>query len=344
MYHSLQTGMKKMSRRHGLAAALAAAFLLGSLAPAATPVGGGVAPPCDRACMTALVDRYFAALVRHDAAGLPLNRDVKFTENAARLKVGSEGLWVAASEGPTGFKIYVVDVGAGQVGFYGVMKERNRPLIVALRLKVVNGQITEIEHVLARNLRESAVKALAETRAEFVTPLPQANRLPRQQMVNIADSYFEAIEHADGKLAPFADDCVRRENGGQTTHNAKPVPWPVPLGSKQADDAMAYLGTLSCSDQLDTHVMDFITRLWPRRHEIVDEELGVVFSFPMFNHRGGTGSVKIYNVPGVDSLPLGGSSSSMQAGELFKIDRGRIVAVEAMGAQLPYGTKSGWGE
>ena len=88
------------------------------------------------------------------------------------------------------------------------------------------------------------------------------------------------------------------------------VPWPVPLGSKQADDARAYIGTLGCSDQLDTHVMDFITRLWPRRHEIVD----------------------------------GGSSSNMQAGELFKIDRGRIVAVEAMGATLPYGTRSGWGE
>jgi hypothetical protein len=54
--------------------------------------------------------------------------------------------------------------------------------------------------------------------------------------------------------------------------------------------------------------------------------------------------VKIYNVPGVDSLPLGGSSSSMQAGELFKIDRARITAVEAMGASLPYGTRSGWGE
>jgi hypothetical protein len=43
--------------------------------------------------------------VRHDATGLPLNRDVKFTENAARLKVGSEGLWVAASGVPTGFRM-----------------------------------------------------------------------------------------------------------------------------------------------------------------------------------------------------------------------------------------------
>jgi hypothetical protein len=46
----------------------------------------------------------------------------------------------------------------------------------------------------------------------------------------------------------------------------------------------------------------------------------------------------------VDSLPLGGSSSNLQAGEIFKIDHGRITAVEAMGASLPYGTKSGWGE
>lgn len=338
-----QKGGKRMSRRY-LFAAVALVMASVAFGASTTPIGAGVAPPCDRACMIELVDRYLAALVRHDPSGLPLNRDVKFIENTARLKVGSEGLWIGASAPPTGFHIYVVDVGAGQVGFYGVMKERDKPLIIALRLKVVNGQITEIEHVLARNLRPDAVRNLANPRPEFVTPVPVADRLPRQQMVNIADSYFEAIEHANGKLAPFADDCVRRENGGQTTHNAHPVPWPVPLGSKQADDAMAYIGTLSCSDQLDTHVMDFITRLWPRRHEIVDQELGIVFSFPMFQHRGGSGTIKIYNVPGTDSLPLGGSSSNMQAGELFKIVRGRIVGVEAMGATLPYGTKSGWGE
>ena len=313
-------------------------------ASAATQVGGAVTPVCDRACLTGMVDRYLAAVVKHDPAGLPLNRDVKFTENTARIKVG-EGLWVAASELPTGPRIYAVDVGAGQVGFYGVMKERDRPLIIALRLKLVNGQITEIEHILARNIRADALKNLMTPRPEFVSAVKPDARLPRQQMVNIADSYFEAIEHANGKLAPFADDCVRRENGGQTTHNAKPVPWPVPLGSKQADDAMAYLGTLSCSDQLDTHVMDFITRLYPRRHDIVDEELGLVFSFPMFQHRGGTGTIRIYNVPGVESLPLGGGASNLQAGEIFKIDRGgQIVGVEAMGAQLPYGTLSGWGE
>ena len=89
-----------MSHRYRLA--LAAAFaLVVSASNAATPVGAGIAPACDRACMTGHVDRYLAALVRHDPSGLPLNRDVKFTENTARLTVGKEGLWVAASEPPT---------------------------------------------------------------------------------------------------------------------------------------------------------------------------------------------------------------------------------------------------
>src|SRR5579863_4362312 len=112
-------GKPRMSHRNWLAAAATAALAFGTFASAA-PSGGAVAPPCDRACMVGIVDRYLAALVRHDPAGLPLNRDVKFTENTARLKVGSEGLWIGASELPTGFRIYAIDVGAGQAGFYGV--------------------------------------------------------------------------------------------------------------------------------------------------------------------------------------------------------------------------------
>jgi hypothetical protein len=77
-----------------------------------------------------------------------------------------------------------------------------------------------------------------------ITVVAPPNRSPYQQMVDIAESYFEAIE-CRRQTCPFAQDIVRRENGGQTTHNAKPVPWPVPLGSKQADDVMAYIGTLS---------------------------------------------------------------------------------------------------
>ena len=69
-----------MSARYWFA--VATALVLGASASAA-PIGGDVAPACDRVCMTGIVDRYLAALVRHDPSGLPLNRDVKFTENTA---------------------------------------------------------------------------------------------------------------------------------------------------------------------------------------------------------------------------------------------------------------------
>ena len=337
-----------MSKTWGLAAA-AALVAMAACGPAMAAAAEGSGPPapthCPRACMEGLVDQYLAALVAHDPSGLPLSKGVRFTENTVPLKLG-EGLWIGASEAPTTFRIYVVDPASSQVGFYGVMKERGQPLILALRLKLINGRITEVEHVIARNIRgEAALANLVTPRPAFLADTPAAERTSREDMLNAADNYFEAIEHADGARAPFADDCERHENGGQTTHNAKPVPWPVPLGSKAADDAMAYLGTLTCKQQFDTHIMDFITRLWPRRLEVVDEQKGLVLAFPMFNQEANPeGRIHLKNVPGLESMALGATSSNLQAGELFKIRGGQIHEIEAMGVGLPYGQKSGWGE
>jgi hypothetical protein len=299
------------------------------------------APQCDRACMTGLVDQYLAALVKHDPSGLPLSKGVRFTENTAEIPIGY-GLWVGATEPPTTFKVYAVDPATRQVAFYGVMKEMDRPLIIALRLKVVNGKITEVEHVLARNIRPDRMQNLIQPRPALLEDVPASDRTPREVMINAADSYFEAIEQGNGAVAPFADDCVRHENGGQTTHNKTPVPWPVDLGSPEANRAMALLGTFTCKAQIDSQVMSFITRLWPRRLAVIDEQKGLVFSFPMFQHRGGDRSVKIKGVPGVDSIAMGGGTSNLQAGEIFKIRNGQIHEIEAMGVSLPYGTRSGW--
>jgi hypothetical protein len=296
---------------------------------------------CDRACMTAFTDQYLAALVKHDPAGLPLSKGVRFTENTAEIRIG-DGLWVGASEAPATFKIYAVDPSSNQVGFYGVMKENNRPLIIALRLKVIDGGITEIEHILARNMRADRMENLITPRAAFLADVPAGERTPREDMINAANRYFEAIEHGDGEIAPFAEDCERHENGAQTTHNAASVPWPVPMGSPEADHAMAIIGTLSCSAQLNSQVMSFITRLWPRRLGLVDEQKGLVYSFPMFQHRGAVHDIKIKGVPGVDVLHMNGGTSNMRMGEIFKIRGGKIHEIETVGTSLPYGTKSGW--
>src|SRR5580658_358313 len=154
----------------------------------------GAGKHCDRACMIGLTDQYLAALVKHEASGLPLSRGVRFTENTAEIRIG-DGLWVGASEAPTTFKIYAVDPASNQVGFYSVMKENGRPLIIALRLKVIDGEITEVEHILARNLRADRMQNLVTPRAALLADVPVSERTSREDMINAANSYFEAIEH-----------------------------------------------------------------------------------------------------------------------------------------------------
>ena len=335
----------KLSIRWIAAAMAAGAVALAQGASAQVQAASGLGPPaathCPRACMTQAMDQYLDALVRHDPSGLPLSNGVRFTENTEEIHVG-EGLWIGASEGPSTFKVYAVDPSSSQVVFYGVMKERGRPIQIAIRLKLVNGRITEIEHVINRSFSAAALPNMVAPRLALLADVPAAERTPRAAMVNAADDYFEAIEHQDGSRAPFAPDCDRRENGSKTTNNHPPVAWPAPLGSPEADRGMAVIGSMGCAEQLNTGVMAFITRLWPRRIDVVDEEKGLAVTFVMFNHRGGTGDLPIKGVEGVTHLPLGGGASTMQMMEMFKIRGGQIHEVEAIGFQLPYGAKSGW--
>jgi hypothetical protein len=297
---------------------------------------------CDRACLRNMVDRYVAAMVKHDPAGLPLAADYKFTENTAEIKLG-DGLWVGASEAPTTFKIYALDPTSHQAGLFAVMKEFDKPLILALRLKIEYGKIAEIEHVIARNVRDTSIPNLTTPRTGFVKMVPPAERVSRDEMYRIADSYFEAIEHSDGNMAPFADDCVRRENGMQTTSNTVPTHDPSDPPGSPIDPLRAKIRMMGCRDNINTHTLSYITKIRPRRLTIIDEEEGLVFGFPMFVHRGNVRSIKIVGVPGLDSIPMTGlGTSDLEAGEIFKIRGGKIHEIEAMGFILPYGSKTGW--
>jgi hypothetical protein len=317
----------------GILVTLGAALVGLSAAMAAPP------PQCDRACLIALADQYLAAMVKHNPKGLPLAAKVKYTEDTATIPIG-DGLWVGASEGPATFKIYVADPTSGQIGFYGVLKEYDKPVILALRLKVEKGKITEIEHVLARNLQKKAMPNLVKPRPAFLEPVPPAERVPRAEMLRIANSYFDSIEQDKGSVAPFADDCVRHENGVQTTTNKPPDP-----NSTEGDAvsrAWAKINALGCRAQIDSQILTYITRIRPRRLVIVDEELGIVFGFPMFVHRGDVRLIHIVGVPGVDTMPMPYGPFNLQAGEMFKIRGGQIHEIEANGFVMPYGSKSGW--
>src|SRR6185312_6373586 len=224
-----------------LAAAAAMAFILAAAAllADAPPARAEAAPeprPCNRACLDHVVDAYLAALVAHDPSRVPIATDAKFVENTKPMMPG-EGLWKRASAVPTTFKIYVPDPVAEQVGFLGTMQEDGKPIELALRLKLVNGRITEMEHLIARDLRPVSLKNLQRPRAAFLTNVPEAERTPRTEMLKIGASYYEALVTGNGKAAPFAADCVRHENGMQTTSNKGPAVTPI-SGSGSAASAM----------------------------------------------------------------------------------------------------------
>jgi hypothetical protein len=285
---------------------------------------------CDRTCLISTVDTYLAAVVAHDPSKVKFSADVKFVENTVPMKPG-EGLWKTASALPTTFKIYVPDPVSEEVGFMGVMQESDKPVQLGLRLKIVNGQITEAEHLIARNLSAASLANLETPRPGLLATVPPSERIPRAQMIKIALSYYDALVTGNGKAAPFADDCVRRENGRQTTSNPPP-----------ATPGFGTLGAMGCSAQLDTKVFDYIKAIEPRRVEIADPETGLVFGLSQFRQPMDEKSVKIVGVAGVDHVDMNFKPFDLPAAHIFKIRDGKIHEIEAMGFTMPYNSKTGW--
>ena len=325
------------SRLWAFAALGAALIATGPAAAAPT----AKAPACSRSCLVDIMQRWLDALPRHSAKGLPLAPNIRFTEQAAAIPVG-DGLFVGATEAPTSFKIFVADPTSGQVGFFGVMKQWDKPILLAARLKVVGGRITEAEHVFAADLRPNGLANLQTPRPALLEDVPAGHRTPRAQLARIADSYFDSIEQDDGDVAPYADDCVRHENGMQTTTQKTPQATPLDNASPSQANAFAAIGRLGCRDAMNSHVLQYITMIRPRHLVIVDEQKGIVFGFPRFVHRGDVREMKIVGVPGVDRMPMAFGPSDLQAGEMFKIYDGKIHEIEANGFINAFLSPTGW--
>lgn len=297
----------------------------------------------DRAGLTAILDQYLDSLPNHAPAGLPLASNVKITEQAAQIPAG-DGLWVSATSGPTAFNIRLADPVSGQAGFFGVIHEWDKPVLLATRLKVVSGMIAEIENVIARDLREASLENLKTPRPALLADLPANEETPRAEMIRIANSYFDSIEQDDGDLCPFADQCVRRENGLQTTLNNSP-PRTGGIGDAfgpGVSQLLAKLLALKTRESMFCGGLAYITQIRPRHMVLCDEQKGIVFGFPRFVHRGDIRKMKITGVPGVEALPFGFGPNDLQAAEMFKIRAGKVYEIEANGFLNAYLAPTGW--
>jgi hypothetical protein len=295
------------------------------------------AEKCDRACLASLMDKYLAAMVKHDPAGVPIAGDVKLVENLKQIPVG-KGLWETATGGPTDFKIYVADPVAGQIGFMGVMKDKSGPVLLGARLKMVGGKISEIDHMVSP-LKEPLPAGLLKPRPGLIQKIQPSERVPREQMLKAANGYYEAIEQSDGNAAPFADECQRHENG-ITSANNQDAP---PANAPQAPGSMAAFGRMKCGPQLSTGIMGYITDINQRRLFAADEEMGLVMAYSMFNHDGEPNPLKIKGVPGVTESSNDWGKFTVPAAHIYKIKGGKIYEIEAMAiVGVPYQVGNGW--
>lgn len=284
---------------------------------------------CDRACLESFADRYIDAMVAHDPLSVPLADNVRFTENGVELDVG-DALWGTAS-GKTDFGIYAADPETGQVAYSGIVEENGTKVLISFRLKIADNQISEIEQIIARDRNFSGVDSLTEPEPIYARMLEPSERRPRAEMIPIADSYFAALERADGKRpVPFADTCNRMENGVQTTNNPA-----MGAGMGGGYNIMA----MSCIEQFKTGYFKFVTEI-RRRHVLVDEERGMVFSFAALDHAGNIKQVTTTDGQTHDIGQL--SPSTLYGGGLFKIIDGQIHRIYTVFFTAPYGMKHAW--
>jgi hypothetical protein len=283
---------------------------------------------CDRGCLNGFLDQVLAAIAAHDSSSLALARDVKYTENGQLLKIG-EGFWGTAS-GPPTYKIYADDPQAGEAMFLGVLPENGAPVILSMRLKIELHRISEIEVLVARKEAGSIARPenLVTPNPIFAEAVPLAQRRSRQNMMAIANSYFNAIEKGHASFVPFDANCNRIESGVQTTNN-----------TAAATNPDSVLG-LGCADQIKTRNFQPDSLIRDRRFAVIDEERGLVFVLGFFDHDATLRSYTLADGKTVKQTRTG--PWTWEIAEMFKIQDGKIMRVEAIVNTGIYGMKSGW--
>jgi hypothetical protein len=183
------------------------------------------------------------------------------------------------------FNLIAADPVQGQVSLQARLKIQGRDALVAVRLKIDCGQLLEVEQLWDRNINAAAIPLLTTPRPTLVNDISPAERLSREVLLRAANSYFDALEGDDGKIAAFADDCVRHENGYQTVNNPPPggrnMPGPnIPAADTEQGRAAVKFSMMTCAQQIDSKTFVYMKHIRPRRALVIDEQKGLVAMYP----------------------------------------------------------------
>ena len=328
----------------------AALSCLSGLAPGVASAQGKAA--CDESCLKGFMDTYLNALVAHDPSRVPVAKNYRYTENRADIRLG-EALW-ATVKSLGAYRHDFFEPATGGVATFVSITENDFPDLLSVRLKVENNKITEIETIVsrhARNARNMPPKDPSWMNL-FDRVEPAKTRLTREQLVQGAIDYMRSIAFVDGKLSPFAESCIRLENGGTMALGPKDKS-PVPMlgsggGGLPGGDtwftAVSKTLSMGCTEQIDTGAYAFITGYESTSFPVVDVERQIVYGTFNFMRRGDVQGVtmdgKTYDFPPAMRYP-----NEMLNSEAWKFVDGKITRIEAVftGPQA-YGLGTGWSD
>ena len=180
--------------------------------------GGSGAIACTRELLRSTITAYFTALAAHSSSTLPTAANVKFTENGVVRTLGQQGLWMTA--GAVKYSQSALDVEACSSATHAVVPEGNMDIPVALRLKLQNQMITEIETIAVRPgdyrlggttyASNTAAMISANTTVMWET-VPSGQRNTRAELIAWIDKYFRMFPRG---VCNTVQSCRRLENGG----------------------------------------------------------------------------------------------------------------------------------
>lgn len=273
---------------------------------------------CDSDCLEAIGSRYLDAYVAHDSEAIFIADGVRFTENNIELPF-PDGTWDTVREEP-GPRQFLSDPVTGQVGIFTSIWQNDIPGFLAVRLRVEDEQITEIEHIIStrRNL-SSPPTPIGEIEAYRHEPvidevIPEAERLPREELIRIADGYFQTLQNNTGEIRNtcFHPEATRRENG---------------MVFNEIEE-----GFKSGRYRFNNRVR--------RDHILVDEQRGAVLARGFIDHKGQLVEYELTN--GTPHEAVFREPQTWGLLEMFKIQEGCISAVVATFYQAPYYSPSPW--
>jgi len=288
-------------------------LILGALASMAMaadrPASAAASTSCDRECLRGTMTTFLYALLRHDASTVPVANVARVTEDGIEKPLAKLGLLNTVTR-LRGFRQDILDERAGMAGADVVVEEVGAPVMLVVRLKVVDRKITEIETVATRSRSDGLIFNIDGLSA----PSEGMNYAPRPEQLASREDAIKAAMHYPTGLnaaktfaavnAPFAPTAYRYENGQvMAGPDCKFAP--------------------GC-DNISTQSLAIFERLGDVSTRVigVDERMGIVWLRMAWGARQEGGE-------------------QLTVWESFKVYDGQIHAVEAFMKILPFELRSG---